>query len=181
MQKINDMVGKLKIRQGVLIAAGIIVTLCILGLCSSAVISAINPTPQPTIDIDAINTSAMQTAGAPYTQTAITSGKELSVTPTPSPTAIIVPTIIPASTSTPIPTMTPTIFISVLPTVAPTSYSGGSLGNGSSGNGSSGSGSSGSGSSSGGCCKVCSNSQPCGDACISLKYTCHKPRGCACP
>jgi hypothetical protein len=31
------------------------------------------------------------------------------------------------------------------------------------------------------CCKVCSsNSQPCGDSCISLKYTCHKPPGCAC-
>jgi ABC-type multidrug transport system fused ATPase/permease subunit len=31
------------------------------------------------------------------------------------------------------------------------------------------------------CCKICgSNSQPCGDSCISLKYTCHKPPGCAC-
>jgi hypothetical protein len=33
----------------------------------------------------------------------------------------------------------------------------------------------------GGCCKVCSSSsQACGDSCISLKYTCHKPAGCAC-
>lgn len=32
------------------------------------------------------------------------------------------------------------------------------------------------------CCKHCGrNSQPCGDTCISLKYTCHKPGGCACP
>ncbi len=31
------------------------------------------------------------------------------------------------------------------------------------------------------CCKHCgSNSQPCGDSCISLKYTCSKPPGCAC-
>lgn len=33
-----------------------------------------------------------------------------------------------------------------------------------------------------GCCKHCgSNSKPCGDSCISLKYTCHKGAGCACP
>ncbi|MBI3181238.1 MAG: hypothetical protein HYZ28_03745 [Myxococcales bacterium] len=32
------------------------------------------------------------------------------------------------------------------------------------------------------CCKVCGpTSRPCGDACISLKQACHKPRGCACP
>jgi hypothetical protein len=32
------------------------------------------------------------------------------------------------------------------------------------------------------CCKYCgSDSKPCGDSCISLKYTCHKPTGCACP
>jgi endonuclease YncB( thermonuclease family) len=31
------------------------------------------------------------------------------------------------------------------------------------------------------CCKVCgSDSQPCGDSCISLRYTCHQPPGCAC-
>src|SRR5205085_2267050 len=30
------------------------------------------------------------------------------------------------------------------------------------------------------CCKVCKNSQPCGDSCISLAYTCHKDAGCAC-
>jgi hypothetical protein len=31
------------------------------------------------------------------------------------------------------------------------------------------------------CCKVCgANSQPCGDSCISLSYTCHQPPGCAC-
>lgn len=32
-----------------------------------------------------------------------------------------------------------------------------------------------------GCCKHCGpNSQPCGDSCISLRYTCHKGSGCAC-
>jgi hypothetical protein len=30
------------------------------------------------------------------------------------------------------------------------------------------------------CCKVCTNSQACGDGCISKSYTCHKPPGCAC-
>lgn len=32
----------------------------------------------------------------------------------------------------------------------------------------------------GGCCKVCRTSQSCGDSCIPLMYTCHKPAGCAC-
>ena len=31
----------------------------------------------------------------------------------------------------------------------------------------------------GSCCKVCSTSQACGDACISKSKTCHKPPGCA--
>jgi len=32
-----------------------------------------------------------------------------------------------------------------------------------------------------GCCKHCGpNSKPCGNSCISLKYTCHKGAGCAC-
>lgn len=31
------------------------------------------------------------------------------------------------------------------------------------------------------CCKYCGpNSKACGDSCISLSYTCHKPPGCAC-
>lgn len=31
------------------------------------------------------------------------------------------------------------------------------------------------------CCKHCApNSKPCGDSCISISYTCHKPPGCAC-
>jgi len=34
----------------------------------------------------------------------------------------------------------------------------------------------------GGCCKHCGpNSQPCGNSCISLRYTCRQPPGCACP
>ena len=32
----------------------------------------------------------------------------------------------------------------------------------------------------GGCCKVCRASQPCGNSCISLAFTCHKGPGCAC-
>lgn len=32
------------------------------------------------------------------------------------------------------------------------------------------------------CCKHCgTTSQPCGDSCISLEYTCSEPPGCACP
>lgn len=30
------------------------------------------------------------------------------------------------------------------------------------------------------CCKVCETGQPCGDTCISWRYTCRQPRGCAC-
>jgi len=32
----------------------------------------------------------------------------------------------------------------------------------------------------GACCRICSSSQACGDACISKTKTCHKPQGCAC-
>jgi len=30
------------------------------------------------------------------------------------------------------------------------------------------------------CCKCCTVGQACGDACISMEYTCHQPPGCAC-
>lgn len=30
------------------------------------------------------------------------------------------------------------------------------------------------------CCKFCSSGKPCGDSCISSRYTCHKGPGCAC-
>jgi uncharacterized protein YgiM (DUF1202 family) len=30
------------------------------------------------------------------------------------------------------------------------------------------------------CCKHCSKGQPCGNSCISWRYTCRKPPGCAC-
>lgn len=30
------------------------------------------------------------------------------------------------------------------------------------------------------CCKVCTNSQACGDSCISSSFNCHQPPGCAC-
>ncbi|WP_156372596.1 hypothetical protein [Deinococcus sp. Leaf326] len=30
------------------------------------------------------------------------------------------------------------------------------------------------------CCKICRNSKPCGDTCISYDKTCHTPGGCAC-
>ncbi len=30
------------------------------------------------------------------------------------------------------------------------------------------------------CCRVCTDSQACGDSCISWDKTCHQPPGCAC-
>ena len=30
------------------------------------------------------------------------------------------------------------------------------------------------------CCKVCTDSKPCGDSCIGTNQTCHKTGGCAC-
>src|SRR5690349_10060798 len=30
------------------------------------------------------------------------------------------------------------------------------------------------------CCKHCTKGQPCGNSCISTKYKCHQPPGCAC-
>lgn len=30
------------------------------------------------------------------------------------------------------------------------------------------------------CCKICTRGKACGNSCISKKYRCHKPRGCAC-
>ncbi|MDX2073028.1 MAG: hypothetical protein SFX19_01530 [Alphaproteobacteria bacterium] len=30
------------------------------------------------------------------------------------------------------------------------------------------------------CCKYCSKGKPCGNSCISARYNCHKPPGCAC-
>jgi len=30
------------------------------------------------------------------------------------------------------------------------------------------------------CCKICRKSQPCGNSCISRRYTCRRPVGCAC-
>jgi hypothetical protein len=32
----------------------------------------------------------------------------------------------------------------------------------------------------GGCCRVCTTGQACGDACISASNTCHTAPGCAC-
>lgn len=32
----------------------------------------------------------------------------------------------------------------------------------------------------GGCCRVCTTGQACGDTCIGSSLTCHTPPGCAC-
>lgn len=72
----------------------------------------------------------------------------------PPPVQRLAPTLAPVSTSRPLPTI---VRAPVLPTSAPPPPRSS-------------------------CCKHCSpNSQPCGDSCISLSYTCRKPPGCACP
>ena len=30
------------------------------------------------------------------------------------------------------------------------------------------------------CCRVCTKGKACGNSCISVRFTCHKPPGCAC-
>jgi hypothetical protein len=70
------------------------------------------------------------------------------------------PTLSPVPTDTPLPTDTPYIAPTQPPAVQPPPEAPPP---------------------SSGCCKHCGpNSQPCGDSCISLKYTCHKGQGCAC-
>ena len=80
------------------------------------------------------------------------------------PTSTIVPTIAPfllTQTILPIPSLTRFPARAPLPTSPPPPSGGGGGGTRS------------------GCCKICRNSQPCGNSCISWKYTCHKPPGCA--
>ena len=31
-----------------------------------------------------------------------------------------------------------------------------------------------------GCCRICTKGKACGNSCISRRYTCHQPPGCAC-
>jgi hypothetical protein len=103
----------------------------------------------------------------------ITNTPTITFTPsiTNTPTITFTPTRTPKPTFTPTKTRVPTFTIIIWPTspyptntrvlyqASPTSGGGG-----------------------GACCKHCgSTSQPCGNSCISNKYTCHTAPGCACP
>lgn len=119
-----------------------------------------NPTPHPTQDLLKLQSLAVTKAWLSYTMTALALPTNTAIpTNTPLPTYTSVPTF----TQVIYPTATATMFFSKLPinqtqviVTYPTQDQ--SLG----------------------CCKHCTNSQPCGDSCISLSKTCHQPTGCAC-
>ena len=91
-------------------------------------------------------------AGLPYLVYLPVAMRAIPPTPTPTVTPTATWTATPTMTHTPTRTSIPTA--TRLPTVQPTLDA---------------------------CCKHCGpNSQPCGDGCISLRYTCHQPTGCAC-
>jgi len=140
--------------------------LALLGLCIAVLSPLINsifvrPTPQPTIDLVALQLTAIAQVWLSTTQTALAIPTDIIVpTETPLPTF----TAIPTSTPLPLPTVTATatLFLSILPANQPTldiPQRSNPVA----------------------CCKHCSNSQPCGDSCISKEKTCHQPPGCACP
>ncbi len=158
---------RFKLPIGVLIGAGIVLLICIGITCTSAIVSVINPTPQPTFDMSVINTSAAKTAWAPVTLTAASvplSTATCTETLTPSYTATTLPTL--TSTPTTISTSAPTATNTLVPFPTAFMYPTQSSTGGGSG---------------GGCCRYCTNSQPCGDSCIPKTDTCHKAPGCACP
>lgn len=149
-----------KLPLGCLIGVGIFMVLCFSFLGVSAVLGSINPTPHPTLDIKALNTSVALTAWAPVTLTAAsvpTSTATCTETLTPTLTAI------PSATNTIQPSATNTLVSFPTSITYPTQPP------------------SGGGSSGGTCCKYCTNSQPCGDSCIPKSRTCTKTPGCACP
>jgi hypothetical protein len=128
-------------------------------------------TPTATVDIAALQTQAVQTVMANVTATFLASSPTINLVSATPPATLANPslpftltnTLFPTATDTCTPTTAPTqriiptlmnTTIPLLPTNPPAPS----------------------------CCKHCGgNSQPCGDSCISNKYTCHKAPGCACP
>ncbi len=153
---------KFKLPLGCLIAGGIIVSICALGMIGSSISSWLTPpTPAPTIDLIALNISAINSAWAPVTQTEAAKtvkSPTSTITYTPSPSASPFPS--PSLTST------PTIQIISYPTQAPTTaYESQQQSQPPAVK----------------CCKTCGpTSKPCGDTCIPLNKTCHTAPGCAC-
>jgi hypothetical protein len=126
----------------------------IMGFCTSVgtiVESIPTPTETPTLT---------PTPTYTYTSTiTLTPTITLTSTITFTPTITSTPTITLTPTSTKKPTSTASLTLLPNVNVFPTQGSSGQT-----------------------CCKHCgSDSQPCGNSCISLNKTCHQPPGCACP
>lgn len=104
---------------------------------------------------DGATTDAQITMNDDGVQEVVSCAQTVSAfSPVPFSNPTIAFTKLPTSTSTSLVAITPTTFVVTQPTQPP---------------------------SGGYCCRICgANSQPCGDTCISLKYTCSKPPGCAC-
>jgi hypothetical protein len=151
-------------------AIAILLSLCAFFVVSSFVLTHLYPTPQPAIGATSVQTIVVQTAAAEIAQTVIANFQSRPTAPSTTCTATV--TLIPVSTSIPenvltlpatstlIPYATTTQFIYVRPTLEDIP------GRPASGDA---------------CCRHCTNSQPCGNGCISWNFTCHQPPGCACP
>ena len=151
-------------------AIAILLSLCGFFVVSSFVLTHLYPTPQPTINAREIPTIVAQTAAAAVAQTEIASSP--SRPPVPSSTLTATVTLISVATSIPenastlpttstlIPNATTTQLIYVRPTLEDIP---------------------GRPASDDACCRHCTNSQACGNGCVSWNFTCHQPMGCACP
>lgn len=152
-------------RQSTLILIGVLGAICLVSLGVISIIGAVSPsnTPMPALDLNAIKTSAVLTAWAPITQTTLAipkSSPTLLPTPTPFATLMSLPTfaILPSPVPSPISIPTLASFPTAVYIPPPKSKSPAQA-----------------------CCKHCgSDSQACGDSCISLSKNCHQPPGCAC-
>ncbi len=151
-------------------AIAILLSLCGFFVVSSFVLTHLYPTPQPTTGATSVQTIVVQTAAAEVAQTVSANFQSRSPTASSTCTATVtltpVPTSIPenvstlSAASTLIPYATTAQLIYVRPTLEDIP------GRPASGDA---------------CCRHCTNSQPCGNGCISWNFTCHQPPGCACP
>lgn len=94
-----------KIPFGCLIPVSIAAMTCQLFVCFASISGIVNPgTPTPTIDVAAVQATALAEAWSIYTQTAAAIPTN---TPLPTPTLAPTETPLPTQTATPIPTNTP--------------------------------------------------------------------------
>lgn len=100
---------KIKIPLGCVIPTALIAMCCQAFFCFSMVNGIVNPPPSPTIDVNAINTQAMQTViGSLPTATS-------TFTPLPTNTELPTSTPLPTETETPLPTNTPFVTATLPP------------------------------------------------------------------